>query len=68
MNKRILVFSDWFDPAYKAGGPVRSLLNLTSIWPFETSVLTSNEDLDDHGPMKSVESDQWLQKNQNALT
>ena len=66
MNKRILVFSDWFDPAYKAGGPVRSLLNLTSIWPFETSVLTSNEDLDDHGPMKSVESDQWLQKNQNV--
>jgi len=65
MDKRILVFSDWFDPAYKAGGPVRSLLNLTTNWPFTTSVYTSNEDLDDQGPLKNVKSDQWVHRNDN---
>jgi glycosyltransferase involved in cell wall biosynthesis len=62
MAKEILVFSDWFDPAFKAGGPIRSLLNLTKVWPYQASVITSNEDLDDKGPMPQLVSDQWVVK------
>ena len=25
---RLLIFCDWFEPGYKAGGPVRSIVNL----------------------------------------
>lgn len=28
MNKNVLILSDWFYPAYKAGGPITSLTNL----------------------------------------
>jgi len=30
-KKKILVFIDWYLPGYKAGGPVRSMANI-SIW------------------------------------
>jgi glycosyltransferase involved in cell wall biosynthesis len=66
MGKSILVFSDWFDPAYKAGGPVRSLLNLTTHWPFATCVFTSNEDLDHQGSMEGVKANQWVERSKNV--
>ena len=29
--KRILVMIDWFEPAYKAGGPIRTVSNMVKL-------------------------------------
>ncbi len=50
MEKRvkILVFSDYFSPAYKAGGPIRSLFNLiiSTNDKVEYAVISRNIDID----------------------
>lgn len=60
-NKRVLVFSDYFYPAYKAGGPIRSITNLTRLLQRKVSfsVVSSNTDLDNKA-LSSVEPDLWL--------
>ncbi len=60
MAKKILVLSEWYAPAWKAGGPIRSLLNLMAIWPFESYVYTGNYDLGEVEPL-NVPCDQWIQ-------
>ncbi|MEM9678886.1 MAG: glycosyltransferase [Bacteroidota bacterium] len=45
---KVLVFYDYFDPAFKAGGPIRSLVNLVRLMEDEIdfSIITSNTDHD----------------------
>jgi glycosyltransferase involved in cell wall biosynthesis len=45
---QIVFLSDWFDPAFQAGGPIRSAVALTESLKnhFRFSVLTYNKDLD----------------------
>ncbi len=58
---KVLILIDWFDPAYKAGGPIRSCVNMVKSLEqyFEIYILTSDTDLDDklHGLEKK---DEWL--------
>lgn len=59
--KRLLILVDWFDPAYKAGGPVRSCVNMVRALEshFEIYVLTSDSDID--GELTSIANkDIWL--------
>ena len=60
--KRLMVFVDWFDPAYKAGGPIRTTVNMVrQLSPYyHIDVVTSDRDLHDANPMPGVESDQWI--------
>ena len=62
MNKRfkILIIIDWFPPAYRAGGPIRSTVNLIDSLSefFDFYILTSNRDL---GNIKlNVNHSRWL--------
>lgn len=59
--KKVLIFYDYFDPAYKAGGPIRSLVNLVALMDEEISIhiLTTNQDHDKS--ILSVEPDRWIQ-------
>ncbi|MBC7850278.1 MAG: glycosyltransferase, partial [Chitinophagaceae bacterium] len=52
---------DWFDPAYKAGGPIRSCINfaLQMQNEYDIFILTGNKDLNDTEPLKGIISDQW---------
>lgn len=45
-KKRILVFSDYFVPGFKAGGPIKSILNLSNAIEdaYEVLVVTRNKD------------------------
>lgn len=54
---------DWFDPAYKAGGPIRSAVNFVRQLKdeFEIFVLTSDRDLNDIKPMNSIVVDKWVE-------
>lgn len=61
-KKSILIFSDWFKPAYQAGGPITSIANFCShlSGDYDLYVFTSNKDL--HGmelPVKVV-TDTWV--------
>ena len=63
MKRKIVIFIDWFVPAYKAGGPIRSVLNITSTFGEEAEfyVITSNKDLGEASPLAGIEENKWLQ-------
>jgi len=48
MKPRILIFIDWFYPAFKAGGPIKSVFNLIENLKgdFDFFVFTSHRDID----------------------
>ncbi len=63
---RILIFTDWFTPAFRAGGPVRSIINLVSHLraSHEIFVFTSDRDLHSTTAFSGILLDQW-QKQDN---
>lgn len=64
MHKKILILSDWFYPAYKAGGPITSLTNLVKgiVDKFKVTVLTSAYDLGEKKILDNIVSDSWQQE------
>lgn len=63
-KKRILLFADWYEPGFKGGGPIRSVVNF--VYNMKTShniyVFTRDRDLGDCNPYPNVETDVWLQQ------
>lgn len=59
--KKIIIFIDWFYPAYKAGGPVKSVFNLVQALKSEFffSIITSNQDVD--GEILDVVPNEWAE-------
>ena len=68
-KKKILVMTDWFDPAYKAGGPIRSAVNFVTNMTddYELFVFTSDRDLGMQTPLPNVPADQWVNHNSGAM-
>ncbi|MFT5822657.1 MAG: glycosyltransferase involved in cell wall biosynthesis [Crocinitomix sp.] len=62
--KRILICMDWYEPGFKAGGPIRSVANIVNALKneFEFYVLTSAFDLGETEPYPDIELDQWFDK------
>ena len=62
--KKILVFVDWFEPAYKAGGPITAAVNFVQSMNnlFELYVFTGDRDLGDSAPLPGVATNEWLEK------
>ena len=60
-KSRILIFVDWYVPAFKAGGPIRSVYNLISKFKtdYEFYVITSDRDLGDTEPFLNIETNKW---------
>jgi glycosyltransferase involved in cell wall biosynthesis len=64
--RRILILIDWFVPGYKAGGPIRSVLNLVRALPdFQFQVITKNHDHRDPRPYEGIEPNRWLRLEPN---
>ena len=59
---KILVFIDWYKPAYKAGGPISSVYNLTELLSdhIEFYVVTSERDLNEELPLEGIKYNQWV--------
>lgn len=57
---KIVVFIDWYVPAYKAGGPIRSVYNLieTLYNVYDFYVITSNLDIDGV-KLRGIEINKW---------
>ncbi|MEQ8711486.1 MAG: glycosyltransferase [Cyclobacteriaceae bacterium] len=58
-KKKVLIFYDYFTPAFKAGGPIQSLSNLINFLSdhYDFFIYTSNKDLDD--TLLEVKHDRW---------
>lgn len=57
-----MIFIDWFYPAYKAGGPIKSVNNIVKALSnsIDFFIVTSNKDLDSE--LLNVQIDQWIIK------
>lgn len=62
MNRpKVLVFIDWYAPGFRAGGPVRSLLNMVDHLRdrIDFHIVTSDTDYTCEAPYAEVEADRW---------
>lgn len=62
MRPDILVFIDWYYPGYKAGGPIRSCMNLVAHLGKHYSfyIVTRNNDYTETEPYPNLETGKWL--------
>ena len=60
-KKKILVFVDWYIPAFKAGGPIRSVSNIVSrlAGEYEFYIVTGDRDLGEDKVLEDIVCDQW---------
>lgn len=63
-KKRILICIDWYEPGFKAGGPIRSVANIVSALKedFEFYILTSAYDLGESEPYRNVLLNEWFDR------
>jgi glycosyltransferase involved in cell wall biosynthesis len=61
-KKRILLFTDWYEPGYKAGGPIQSCKNIVSILKgeYEFFIICSDRDLGDKKPYSNIPVNEWI--------
>lgn len=62
----VLIFYNYYYPAYKAGGPVQSLVNLTgmlSAMDKKTAVITGSYELNESEPLTGVAHGEWNKYN-----
>ncbi len=61
---RLLIFCDWYAPAFKAGGPIRSIVNFVDRFKnqYDIHVFTSDRDINEKKPFKNIQVDHWLEK------
>jgi glycosyltransferase involved in cell wall biosynthesis len=62
MLKRILLFADWYEPGFKAGGPIRSCVNFVRSMSenYQVFVFTSDRDLGSTQPYEGVRTGEWV--------
>ena len=66
-KQKILVFIDWFLPGYKAGGPIRSVANITEHLSseFEFFIVSRNTDYLENKPYPNIKANQWVKFKEN---
>ena len=66
-NGTILIFTDWYVPGYKAGGPIQSVFNLAQLLSkdFKVKVVTRNTDLNSVEGYSGIIADTWVQLSDN---
>ena len=65
----LLLFTDWFTPGYRAGGPIQSAHNfaLGMQRHYAIKVLSSDRDLDALAPYAGIQSEVWLPFQQSGV-
>ena len=65
-KKRIIIFTDWYLPGYRAGGPIRSLANLVAVLKHDFLIVTRNTDHHSATPYPEIASNIWLKLSDNV--
>jgi len=62
LKKKILLFADWYEPGYRAGGPIRSCVNFAQHMnkDYEVYVFTSDRDLGATAPYEGIPVNEWI--------
>ena len=65
LKRKILFFTDWYPPAYKAGGPIVSVYNLSRALKnnFEILVLTGTKDLGESNVLNGISPNKISEQN-----
>ena len=63
-KKKLLILVDWYEPGYKAGGPIQSVRNFVEAMQdeYEISVLTSDRDINESVPYEGIAVNQWVNR------
>ena len=61
-NHTIYIFSDWYVPGFKAGGPIQSVYNLATLLSKTNNVkiITRNTDYGNTNAFQDIQSDEWI--------
>lgn len=62
---KLLFITDWYAPAFKGGGPIRSIVNLVQELQTDHDcfIYTSDKDFGEVEPLEGIEADTWANKN-----
>jgi len=62
MGVKVLILVDWYAPGFKAGGPIRSVVNFADHLEndLDIRVLTTDRDLGANGPYQGIQTDMWV--------
>jgi glycosyltransferase involved in cell wall biosynthesis len=62
---KILLFTDWYEPGFKAGGPIQSCKNIVNTLQdvYDFHIFTSDRDLNDDQPYPGIVADQVVEYN-----
>ena len=65
-RRSILLFTDWFEPGFKAGGPIRSCVHFVQQMKeaYNIYVFTTDRDLNETSAYPNIETDTWLEYDQ----
>lgn len=68
-RRKLLILLDWFAPGYKAGGPIRSGINLVLALKndYDIYVLTTDTDHGETEPYNSVQSNKWIKNDELGI-
>jgi glycosyltransferase involved in cell wall biosynthesis len=61
-KRKILLLTDWYEPGFKAGGPIQSCRNFVAAMheTLELSVVTSDRDQGDPGSYPGIVTNHWI--------
>jgi glycosyltransferase involved in cell wall biosynthesis len=67
--KKILICVDWFSPGFRAGGPIKSIVNFANLLSsdYEIYIYTSDRDLGMTQPYADIELNNWNVYQQNIF-
>lgn len=65
MRKKVLIFTGFYLPSVKGGGPIQSIKNIVKnlSTDYEFYIVTSDKDLGDDKPFEGISQNQWNKKN-----
>lgn len=68
-KKKIIVFTDWYEPGYKAGGPIRSSVNfvINMKEDYHIYIFTGDRDLGDKQAYSQIKCNQWIERDGTQL-
>jgi hypothetical protein len=64
----ILMFTDWYEPGFKAGGPIQACKNVVSSLKeqYDFFIVCSDRDLGDKVPYQDILTNQWIKNGNNV--
>lgn len=61
----MLIFTQYYTPAKKAGGPITSISNLVSSLDLDCSIVSRGQDLNERKNLDGIQVDKWTESNRN---